>query len=340
MRIPCKRALATGLTLSMLLSMVPLHTMAAQPGSTLDGYSDPWNTSASMPELTPKDAITSPTFTGKEWTGETVGEVHNEDVFAVNREESSLFASSGVICDSVDAAPDSAIHFNKEASGYVQFLTGADQADWSLRVVKNDTIAKADCPDFYETDFVPDDQWSTDLPLPASWTQWGLDYPIYTNTQVPWQEDSTSSDTARRQPAASGHSAARDQPAAPGHSAARAGASHRGRQPADGLCRSHGRCRPPSGGRRGCPQAQREISATSATITKRRGPEHSFGPLCFPFSPKLESYRAGTARGRTPPSSPWAQPRLSRRMEGCFPPPGTAFPPTPCNAPLRGPQAA
>ena len=38
--------------------------------------------------------------------------------------------------------------------------------------------------------------WSTDLQLPASWTHWGLDYPIYTNTQVPWQEDSTSSDTA------------------------------------------------------------------------------------------------------------------------------------------------
>ena len=26
--------------------------------------------------------------------------------------------------------------------------------------------------------------WSTDLQLPASWTHWGLDYPICTNTQV------------------------------------------------------------------------------------------------------------------------------------------------------------
>ncbi len=193
MRIRSKRVVSTGLALSMLLSMVPLHTLAAEPGSnTQDGYQDPWNTSTAIPKLEAKDAITSPTFTYKEWTGED----GNEDVFAVNREEASMFATSSVIYDSVDAALDSAINFDKEASKYVQFLTGANDADWSLRVVKNDTIAKDSYANFYKTDYTPDDSWSTGLQLPASWTYWGLDYPIYTNTQVPWQEDNTSSDTA------------------------------------------------------------------------------------------------------------------------------------------------
>jgi len=192
MRNRNKRVVSTGLALSMLLSMIPLHTMAAEPGNTQAGYKDPWKASASIPVLEKKDATTSPTFTYKEWTGED----GNEDVFAVNREEASMFATSSVIYDSVDAALDSAINFNKEASGYVQYLTGENDADWSLRVVKNDTIAKESYANFYETDYTPDDSWSSGLQLPASWTYWGLDYPIYTNTQVPWQEDNTSSDTA------------------------------------------------------------------------------------------------------------------------------------------------
>lgn len=51
-----------------------------------------------------------------------------------------MFATSSVIYDSVDAALDSAINFDKEASGYVQFLTGADQADLmsGLVQVKNE----------------------------------------------------------------------------------------------------------------------------------------------------------------------------------------------------------
>ena len=192
MRNRNKRVVSTGLALSMLLSMIPLHTMAAEPGNTKAGYKDPWNASASIPVLEKKDAITSPTFTYKEWTGED----GNEDVFAINREKASMFATSSVIYDSVDAALNSAINFDKEASGYVQFLTGENNQDWSLRVVKNDTIAKESYANFYETDYTPDDSWSSGLQLPASWTYWGLDYPIYTNTQVPWQEDNTGSDTA------------------------------------------------------------------------------------------------------------------------------------------------
>ena len=191
-----KRALSLTLTFSMLASTLPAPAMAAGESNTKEGYTDPWKADAAITTKTAKEAITSPTFTGKEWTG-TDG---NEDVFAINREEASTFSTSGVIYDSVKAALKSAINFDKDASGYVQFLTGENQADWSLRVVKNDTIAKESYADFYKTDYTPDDAWSTNLQLPASWTYWNLDYPIYTNTQVPWQEDNTSSDTAPAAP--------------------------------------------------------------------------------------------------------------------------------------------
>ena len=83
----------------------------------------------------------------------------------MNREVASMFATSSVIYDSVDAALDSAINFNKEASGYVQYLTGEHNVGWPLRVVKNDTIAKESCANLYETDYTPDDSWCSGLQL-------------------------------------------------------------------------------------------------------------------------------------------------------------------------------
>ncbi|HJA64394.1 MAG TPA: InlB B-repeat-containing protein, partial [Candidatus Intestinimonas stercoravium] len=189
-----KSALSLTLALSLLAGTLPASALAAgsDGSNTQAGYSDPW-TSAAPTVLEAAAPKGDAEFTHMEWTGED----GNEDVFRVNREDSSTFSTSGVIYDSVDAALESAIDFKKEASGYVQYLTGADQADWSLRVLKNDTEAKAeDYAGFYETAYVPGDDWSTDLQLPASWTTWDLDYPIYTNTQAPWQEDNTSSDTA------------------------------------------------------------------------------------------------------------------------------------------------
>ena len=191
-----KRVLSALLALCMIVGMAPAHAIALEESNTQPGYTDPWNDQAGITVLEKKEAITSPAFTGKEWTGEYADGIYNEDVFAVSREPASMFASSSVIYHDVDSALHSAIHFDKDASAYVQFLTGADQADWSLRVVKNDTIAKESYPDFYEVDFQIDRDWSTGLQLPASWTTWGLDYPIYTNTQVPWQEDDTSSSSA------------------------------------------------------------------------------------------------------------------------------------------------
>ena len=134
-----KRALSLTLTFSMLASTLPAPAMAAGESNTKEGYTDPWKADAAITTKAAKDAITSPTFTGKEWTG-TDG---NEDVFAINREEASTFSTSGVIYDSVKAALKSAINFDKDASGYVQFLTGENQADWSLRARQVERILGA-----------------------------------------------------------------------------------------------------------------------------------------------------------------------------------------------------
>ncbi|HWS42046.1 MAG TPA: glycoside hydrolase family 2 TIM barrel-domain containing protein [Pseudoflavonifractor sp.] len=140
-------------------------------------------------------------FTHKEWTGETVNGVYNEDVYAVNREEAGSFSTSQIIYDNVDNAIIGARDFRKEQSAYVQYLTGESQKDWSLVVVKNaDVAAETAYKDFYKTEFTPTSaDWKT-VQLPASWTSYGFDYPIYTNTQVPWQEDSTASSTAPKAP--------------------------------------------------------------------------------------------------------------------------------------------
>ncbi len=61
-------------------------------------------------------------------------------------------------------------------------------------------------------------------------------------------------------------------------------------------------------------------------VAKRKFCGTSF--VC-PFLPNWSLTAPVQPGGRTPPSSPWAQSRLSRRMEGCFPPPSTAFPPHP-----------
>ncbi|HHW01081.1 MAG TPA: DUF4981 domain-containing protein [Clostridiaceae bacterium] len=199
-----KKLIAVFLTFCMLLTFMPtaMVVSASSESNTVPDYSDPWDNTKGIPELTPlKDSdVDDVKFTGNEWTGKTVDGVQNEDVFEVNREEASTLSTSGVIYDSVENAMIGARDFKKEKSGYVQFLTGKDQADWALTVVKNDQVARTDAyKDFYKLDYEgvnEENNWKTGLQLPVSWPYFGFDYPIYTNTQVPWQEDSTSSNTA------------------------------------------------------------------------------------------------------------------------------------------------
>ena len=152
-----------------------------------ENFENPWSNSSPIKLKMNKDSnVDDLKFTHKEWTGETVDNIKNEDIFQVNREEANAFSTSSVIYDSLEKAYIGARDFKKEQSSYVQFLTGHEnpEDEWALKVVKNPAEFEV-YKDFYMADYDVSD-WET-YPLPASWTTWGLDYPIYTNAIPPWQ---------------------------------------------------------------------------------------------------------------------------------------------------------
>lgn len=147
-------------------------------------------------------------FTHKEWTGETYTDVDGNqvkaaDVYGINTEPASTFATTNVVYDSVEKAIKGAKDYDKAASKYVQFLTGKDQADWSLVVLQNQALAQGDAyKDFYKTDYkATTNDWKTNLQLPCSWTRQGFDFSIYTNVTMPWQSKYDSNVSAPNAPA-------------------------------------------------------------------------------------------------------------------------------------------
>lgn len=213
-----RKVLSGMLALSMIAgsaaSAAPMSVQAAGESQTAEsntasGYTDPWN-SAAAAELESKVSpnVDSTKFTHQEWTGTTYTDVNGEsakaaDVYEINREEASMFASTSVVYDTVEKAIDGAVNYNKAASKYVQFLTGEKQKDWSLVVLQNQTLAQGDAyKDFYKTSYTATtDDWKSGLELPCSWTRQGdWDFSIYTNTQMPWQSKYDSSVTVPAAP--------------------------------------------------------------------------------------------------------------------------------------------
>jgi len=139
-------------------------------------------------------------FTHNEWTGNSYTDVDGNtvaasEVFAINRKADSATSTSYVSYDAVDKAIVGARDYKKDASKYVQFLTGKDESvsDWSLVVVKNKTEANARYRDFYRTGYTPEGDWKDNLSLPASWQYHGFDYHIYANVTMPWQNEYVTS---------------------------------------------------------------------------------------------------------------------------------------------------
>lgn len=133
-------------------------------------------------------------FTHQEWTGKqnyvnAYGETVNAaDVYRINVQDAS--AASTIPYHSVEKAIEGAVNYKKEASDYVQYLTGNKEADWELVVLQNQTKAQAaNYKNFYTKEYQvnTNDDWKQNLKLPASWTHYGFDKPIYANVQMPWQ---------------------------------------------------------------------------------------------------------------------------------------------------------
>lgn len=186
-----------------------LQTQADSKSNTNASYTDPW-TKTAVPNQVAKvtSDVDKTKFTHKEWTGETYTDVDGNqvkaaDVYGINTEPASTFATTNVVYDSVDKAIKGAKDYDKAASKYVQFLTGKDQADWSLVVLQNQALAQGDAyKNFYKTDYkATTNDWKTNLQLPCSWTRQGFDFSIYTNVTMPWQSKYDSNVSAPNAPA-------------------------------------------------------------------------------------------------------------------------------------------
>ena len=186
-----------------------LQTQADSKSNTNASYTDPW-TKTAVPNQAAKvtSDVDKTKFTHKEWTGETYTDVDGNqvkaaDVYGINTEPASTFATTNVVYDSVDKAIKGAKDYDKAASKYVQFLTGKDQADWSLVVLQNQALAQGDAyKNFYKSDYkATTNDWKTNLQLPCSWTRQGFDFSIYTNVTMPWQSKYDSNVSAPNAPA-------------------------------------------------------------------------------------------------------------------------------------------
>lgn len=176
--------------------VTPLKEVSAKENKVTDRV--PWSTTQ-LPELQAvKDSSVEKTtkFTHEEWTGKqdivdaNGKKVNAADVYRINVQDASSASTHAVPYHSVEKAIEGAVNYKKEASQYVQYLTGEKEADWDLVVLQNQEEAQAAAyQNFYKKEYSVNgaENWKKNLTLPASWTHYGFDKPIYANVQMPWQ---------------------------------------------------------------------------------------------------------------------------------------------------------
>lgn len=192
-----KRILSMCLAFLLLCSVgIPVLTGAAEDG-------DPWETGASWPALQSRSDLApgQTYFTHMEWTGDRT--TRQSDVFQVNREDHSAYATP---YHDVESARKGAIDFKPELSNRYKKLTGENE-DWYLTVFKSPALAKQDgiTDNFYKVDYngvetnpytgkggvcsFTDNMYACGwkkVTLPASWQTQGFDFPVYSNTSIPF----------------------------------------------------------------------------------------------------------------------------------------------------------
>lgn len=193
-----KRMLSLGLTAALMfnISAMAITNVYADVG-------DPWVDGASRPamesrsDLEPEQSY----FTYNEWTGEKA--TRQSDIYQVNREDHGAYF---IPYHDVESARIGAIDYKPELSEKYQMLTGEGE-DWYLTVFQSPALAAADgiAQKFYQVDYTgmetdtytgsdtigiyPDVDyacgWKT-VTLPASWQTQGFDFPVYSNTSIPF----------------------------------------------------------------------------------------------------------------------------------------------------------
>lgn len=119
--------------------------------------------------------------TGNEWKGTE----NNLDITSVNTMPDS---SNSVPYADVQTAFLGARDYAKEGSAYYQLLTGKEQ-QWDLTVLGSPKEAEA-LGNFQAVDYKQnkEDGWKS-VELPESWTSYGFDHSIYTNSSMPFEEN-------------------------------------------------------------------------------------------------------------------------------------------------------
>ncbi len=187
----------------------------AEPGGIVSPFTeeDPWDNTLSMPKsvLATLSEPGKTLFSGLEWTGQ----INSKDADGKTVNQSSIVSigeidhhtTNTIVYKSLAEAYTASINYTPELSSYYKLLTGEGNI-WQLAVYKNEAVAKnLGLFDFYKTDFdmnkAPKYDGDTlvsvykdayyggfrDVTLPASWQTLGFDFPIYTNTQYPWDND-------------------------------------------------------------------------------------------------------------------------------------------------------
>jgi len=150
-------------------------------------------------------------FSNLEWTGQ----INSKDVNGKTVNQSSIVSigeldyhsNTTIVYKDLEEAYLGATTYSPEASSYYKLLTGEDNT-WQLAVYRNEMLAeKQGVLDFYKTDYDMSQapkyegkgRVSTytyayyggfkEVTLPESWVVSGFDFPIYTNTQYPWDND-------------------------------------------------------------------------------------------------------------------------------------------------------
>lgn len=185
----------------------PEQTSSNDPISTPE---DTAMTTSENPDST-KEPITpaAPLFSMKEWTGavnstDASGKrVNQSDITNINRRDYHTFGTH--VYKTVAEAIAGARNYDMESSGYYRLLTGAGNP-WQLAVYKNEKTATSAgvAGEFFKLTYDMDNAprytgknvvglsntayygGFKEVTLPASWQAQGFDFPIYANTQQPW----------------------------------------------------------------------------------------------------------------------------------------------------------
>lgn len=175
-----KSSLVYSLSLATILSMCPqfgtVKMAAAEENSLASSVELTYGSLPNYQSVPLQRQVCS----GEEWTGKN-GAL---DITAVN----TLPDSSNLIpYDTVENAFIGARDYKKEGSAYYQSLVG-EKENWDLTVVGSPAEAQT-LGEFYNVDYTKNDKdgWQS-VELPASWTKFGFDFSIYTNSNMPFRE--------------------------------------------------------------------------------------------------------------------------------------------------------